>query len=159
VLFGKRPTPEDDSDLTPEEREAYLHAIERIREDQLRALRDPGPSWREWFYFDAMKWFLGLVYLILDSWIFVGWVTTLGFTPAGEAGLIVSLLGALYLEVLFYRYLWRRPHEQEDGVGPFRPGWRALREWGRWTPEEEMYRAGKLPRAPADGSPNPHEFL
>ena len=159
MLFRRNPPPEDETELTPEEREAYFHAIDRIRQDQLRALKDPGPSWREWFYFDAMKWWLGLGFLIVNSWIFVGWVTSVGFTTAGDAGIVASLIGALYLEVLAYRYLWRRPPEHDGGSGPFRPSWKALREWGRWTPEEEAFRAGKRPRAPADGSPNPHEFL
>ena len=159
MLFRWKTEPVDDAELTPEEREAYLQGLERVREDQLRALHDPGPTWREWFFYDAMKWWVGLLYLILDSWIFVGWVTTVGYTSWGGAGLAASLVGALYLELLFYRYLWRRPSDEDARPGSFRPGWRALREFGRWTPEEAAFRAGKAHRRRQDGSVDSHEFL
>ncbi len=36
-----------------------------------RALDDPGPSWREWFFQSAAKWWIGLVSLIVDAWVVV----------------------------------------------------------------------------------------
>jgi hypothetical protein len=159
VFFRWKTESAEDAELTPEEREQYSRAVDRVREDQLRALRDPGPTWREWWYYDGMKWWVGLLYLILDSWIGVGWIDWAGYVAWGTAGLFVSLAGALYLEILFYRYLWRRPQEEASQTGPFRPGWTALREFGRWTPEEAAVRAGKIRRAPTDGSTDAHEFL
>jgi hypothetical protein len=160
VLFRWKTEPVDDADLTPEERDAYIAAVDRIREDQLRALRDPGPTWREWFYYDAMKWWLGLLYLVVDSWILVSWISGVGFSPLGVAGMLVSTGVALYFEVLFYRYLWLRPSDDTIRKGPFRPSWHTLREFGRWTPEEVAMRSGKLRRPTAqDGAPDAHEFL
>lgn len=120
--------------LTAEEREA--------------ALKAPGQSWHDWFYFIALKWWVGLGILIIDSWIVAGWI---------EAGGWLELLGsvalAVYLEYLLWQYLWHPYHPELHGQ--FRPTWKAPFEAGRWTPEREALLAGKLEPA----APDPRQFL
>ncbi len=119
------------------------------------ALSHPGLSWHDWFFFDAAKWWVGLVDLIVDAWIIAYWYDLSNFL-----GLGLSLAAALYGEFLLYRFLWYRP--LEDAPAPRSPPGslraRLLRPVpiGRWTPEA----AGYLPVArSADGTPNPNEFL
>ncbi len=155
---GTDPKPSESADLTPEEVAALETGLERVAEEKRQALLDPGPTWREWFFFDAMKWWIGVGFLIVDAWIVLSWVGGDAFTLLNELGAVASLAGALYLEILLYRYLWRRPSETRR-PGPFRPGWTALREVGRWTPEAAQPAGLGRPRATEDGSPSPHDFL
>ncbi len=117
-----------------------------------RALADPGPSWSEWLYSTAFKWWLGIAFLIVDSWI----VTT--FLEAGAWVLLFACtIGAVYLEYLLFRYLWARPEEIRRGSRP-RRRWPPF-EVGRWTPEGRRAReTGIVPTAEPAPS-DPREFL
>ncbi len=151
---------EDDRELTPEEEAAYRTGLERVQEEKQAALRHPGPSWREWFFFDAMKWWLGIVFLIVDAWIATSWIGGGNDTAGNALGLAASLAGALYLEVLLYRYLWRRPVDRDMiGRSGFRPSWKALREVGRWTPEASFVASRRARQGIDEGAPDPSEFL
>jgi len=121
-------------------------------EEKRRAVEEPGPSWREWFYFTALRWWFGILFLIVDSWI------AAGFIELGSlVGLVAGLLAAVYLEYLVYVYLWRRP-EPTRHVRLRRPRWPPV-EVGRWTPEAFAARAaGQRPTVPADTA-DPREFL
>jgi hypothetical protein len=166
-VFSRTPTPAtpggpgDDHELTPEEEEAYRAGIERIELEKERALANPGPSWSEWFYYDAAKWWIGLGFLIVDAWVGGAWFTDGAFSSERALGAALCLGAAFYVEFLIARYLWRRPSESDlRRPGPFRPGWTALREVGRWTPEAARRRAhgGGTPYLD-DGTPRPDEFL
>ncbi len=149
----------DEVQLTPEEEDALRIGIERIHQEKLQALRDPGPGWKEWFLFDGAKWWVGLLYLVVDSWIVGLWFERYGVTGTIVVLIVLSLVAALYLELLAFRYLWRRPADDEHvGSGVFRPGPFALREVGIWTPEAKSHLASRLRRGP-EGAPDPHDFL
>ena len=160
-MFSRKPgdagPSEADAEITPEEQRAWELGLERLEEEKRAALKDPGPTWREWFFYDHAKWWVGLLFLIADVWIVGSWVSGGGVTGLGAVGLVASLAAATYLEMLLWGYLWRRPTEGTPrGRGRFRPSWRALREFGRWTPESARLRARGVPD---DGSPTPQEFL
>ncbi|HTT14375.1 MAG TPA: hypothetical protein VMG81_01145 [Thermoplasmata archaeon] len=128
--------------------------LDRVAEEKRKALADPGPSWHDWWYFSASKWYLGLLLFILDIWI---------VAAALEAGLLaVGLLGlvaALYAEFLFWGFLYYVPASESRWAGrPFRPTWHRLTEYGRWTPEGEAIRRGRRVVV-ADGAPDPRDFL
>lgn len=128
------PAPPRIGQLTPEEREA--------------ALRNPGQSWRDWFYGVALKWWIGLGIVIVDSWIVAGWVEV-----AGWLELAGSLAIAIYLEYLLFQYLWH-PYQPEFH-GKFRRSWKTPFEVGRWIPERRALLAGTL----EPSTPDPHQFL
>ena len=114
--------------LTPSERQAALLA--------------PGESWTAWFFGTALKWWIGLGLLIIDSWIIAGWIEVGGWLP-----LAGSIALAVYLEYLLYQYLWHPYHPELRGR--FRPSWRAPFEVGRWNPERKAALAGNIePNAP-----------
>lgn len=146
--------------LTPEELAAYESGLEELDAQKRRALLDPGPSWKQWFFYDAAKWWIGVGFLIVDvlaagSWFAGGALST---TTAVEA--VLTLVPLLYVEALLYLYLWRHPSDADlVRHGPFRPSWKALREVGRWTPEAEARRAAARGAAVGDSSPQPDEFL
>jgi hypothetical protein len=125
-----------------------------VRREMEAARRDPGPGWREWFLFQGAKWWLGLAFLTVDTWIVVGAIST------GAAVAAALLAIAVYLEILTYEYLWHRP----EGVSPRTPvptHWRWIRPVpvGRWTPEAEQIRRGHAISGASDGAPDPREFL
>ena len=165
-MFSRQPVPGTPGgpggphDLTPEEEEAYEAGIERVELEKQRALADPGPTWREWFFYDGAKWWVGLGFLIVDVWVGGSWFTDASFSGLRVLGAVLCLAAAFYLELLLYRYLWRRPSDTDlRRSGPFRPGWMGLREVGRWTPEAARLRAhGGGPSVP-DGTPRSDEFL
>jgi hypothetical protein len=116
-----------------------------------RALTEPGPSWREWLYFSAFRWWMGILFLIIDSWIVASFIEASDWVLLAPA-----TLGAVYLEYLLYRYLWARPEEVRRG--------RARRRWppfevGRWTPEGVRARATGTPPVPSAPASDPREFL
>jgi hypothetical protein len=140
-----------------------LAAIEsqydRVQEEKRRALAAPGPSWRDWFLFDASRWWVALLYLIVDSWIVSFWLEQGPWDATWTALLVGSLVGACYLEFLLFRFLWYRPSPDQRGRrGSFRRTWFRPVQFGRWTPEADRLRAG-LPLRPADAGPDPSEFL
>jgi hypothetical protein len=144
------PGPLQKEAYTPEEEVAYRDQLAQVIEEKKQALADPGPSWREWFFFSAMKVYLGLTFFIVDSWIIVTWLEA-----GSAAGAAVSTVAAVYLEFLCYRWLWTRPRLDRPVRASFRPSWHTPVQFGRWTPEAELFRAGKLPPE----GPNPREFL
>jgi len=149
-----RPDAPANDDMSPEERAAIFAQMDRVYQEKQAALHAPGPTWREWFFFDAMKWWLGLAYFIVDAWIVSAWLEGTAFVI-----MIVLLIGAVYLEFLLYRYLWYRPTESGRRTrGAFHRTWARPVEYGRWTPEGELVRSGQLvPNA--DEGPNPKEFV
>jgi len=164
-VLSRRPADEPaaggvDRDFTPEEEQAWREGLERLAHDKAEALSDPGPSWREWFFFDHAKWWVGVGFLILDTWVVASWISGGVDTSWAVLGACASLVGALYLEFLLYRYLWRRPSEDAPRAGRrFRPSWTGLTEFGRWTPEGVRARQAGARGAIDDGSASPHEFL
>ena len=156
---GTLAQPKDLSELTPEEQEAFEAGLERVEIEKARALADPGPTWREWFFYDHAKWWVGLGFLIVDVWVGGAWFTDGAFSTTRLLGAVATVVPAFYVEALLYRYLWRRPSDTElRKPGPFRRTVFTLREFGRWTPESDQIRAGKVIRSP-DGGPNLDEFL
>ena len=147
-------TPSPQSSLEPGEVEPYVTPPKApqigklTQEEREAALQNPGPSWGEWFYGVALKWWIGLAIFIIDCWIVAGWVEAGGWLQ-----LAGSLALALYLEHVLWQYLWH-PYQPELR-GTFRPTWRVPFEVGRWAPERAALRAGKLePR-----TPDPRQFL
>ncbi len=125
----------------------------REKEEKQRALHEPGAPWKEWLYFTAFKWWIGIVFLIVDSWIVTIFLEVREWIFLG-----LAVAGAIYLEYLLYAYLWRRPdHSRPPEEGGIR--WPPF-EIGRWTPEAFAERAGTSPAAGSDQrSPNPRDFL
>lgn len=145
-------------------------------ETRRRAIEDPGPTWREWFFYDFLKVWVALGFLIVDSWVATVWLD-----PFDPYGMAASLLVALYLEILAYRYLWYRPGEAGRSTRyVFVPLWstrarggragevaeRSRRNWftprpfGRWTPEADRVRLGLAPfEGESTAPPDAGEFL
>jgi hypothetical protein len=143
----------DSSTLTPEEEAAVVDQMNLVNEEKLQALRHPGPTWREWFFFDASRWWVGLMLFIGDSWIIAIWI---GY--GSLLGLVGSMALAAYAEYLLWQYLWHRPeHHLSRSTGGFKRTWYRPVPFGRWTPEGEAFRAGDL--AAPQGAPDPREFL
>jgi hypothetical protein len=146
--------PREEKDEAPLSRAALRDQLDRVEEEKRQALLEPGPSWREWWYFSASKWYVGLGLLIVDSWIISSWFQY-GSLLAG----ILALVGAIYLEFLLYEYLYYRPHpERERRRGRPRAVWFHPVEFGRWTPEGAILRAGGTIPGTSD-TPTPEEFL
>jgi hypothetical protein len=123
-------------------------------EERESALQQPGPTWREWFFRSFLKSWIGLGFLIVDSWIFVSLLTP-AYWPA-EAPAVGA---AVYAEFLLFRFLWFRPDPEQEGPGaPFRRSVWRLTRYGRWTAEYERVRAG-LPASEGTAGPDPREFL
>jgi hypothetical protein len=163
-VFSPRSDPRSgslsDDDLTPEEEAALTDGLDRVRAEKRRALEDPGPSWREWFLYSGSKWWIGVGFLIVDVFVSGTWIADGAFSSDRLIGALASLAVALYLEILIYGYLWRRPTDAElAGNREFRPGALRLRQVGRWTPEGTRFPSGRLPVRAEDGAPSPHEFL
>ncbi len=151
-------TPHDQTELTPDEEAALAETLDRVDQEKRLALLDPGPTWKEWFFHSHAKLWVGLSFLILDAFIFGTWISDGSFPASHIVGAALSLAVGLYGEVLLWRYLWRVPGDDEPILGSrFRPSWKALREFGRWTPEAAELRAH--PPAATDGGPDPGEFL
>jgi hypothetical protein len=146
TTFDDRPFAELASD--PE----FRITVEAVAAEKKAALADPGPPWREWFLRSALKWYLGLGFLIVDGILFDSWLVA-GLWQVG----LVSLALALYAEVLVWQYLWYRPAEVRPGYhrAPRRLWIHPVR-YGRWTPEADLARHGGTP--PID-QPEPSEFL
>jgi hypothetical protein len=138
----------------PLQRQVLLDQLDRVAEEKRLALLDPGPSWHDWFFWSASRWWIGLGFLILDSWILVAGI------DAGNILLAVpSIAVAIYLEFLVYRYLWYSPAPgRRRRRGPFRPSWITPVPYGRWTPEAAAARLDPE-SAEADDGPRPEEFL
>lgn len=127
-------------------------------EARRRALEEPGPSWSEWFYRSFARAWIVLLYLILDVFL----ISEFG-APLDVPALIASLPLATYGEYLLYQYLWHTPGTRRHHRGPegFRPTWLRPVEYGRWTAEAALVKAGQLPAYEPDqpAGPDPREFL
>src|SRR5579862_97053 len=109
-------------------------------EARREALADPGASWSEWFYRSFARAWIVLLYLVLDVFL----ISTFG-VPLDVPALIGALVLATYGEYFLYQYLWhtpstRRHHRTRDA---FRPTWMHPVEYGRWTAEAALAKAGK----------------
>lgn len=149
------PAPSQEESLEDSEEYArYLAAADRIEEEKRQALAERGPSWKEWWYYSASKWYLVLGFLILDVWV-VGSFTEASLWLAVPPSVVLVVYG----EFLLYQYLYRRPAPGEGrSRGPFRRTWLRPVQFGRWTPEAATIRAGGTPPGAAEG-PRPEEFL
>lgn len=137
-----------------DERQALQQQVDRVAEEKRLARLDPGPSWREWVFYDAMKWWLAVLLLIGDSLLIVQW-----FILGSAIGLALSLVAVVYAEFLLYRYLWTRPPPRSTRRrGPFHRTWYRPVEIGRWTPEADFARRHGY-RPGTDDGPAPDEFL
>ena len=117
----------------------YLPKLEGPLREQ--ALKDTGPTWGEWLVGPFAKVWVALGLFVVDSWIFVVWAV-----PINVAGLVLSLLAAVYLEFLLWRFLWYAPDREDDLRNlPFKPRWDRLTRFGRWTPQSSRLRAGQDP--------------
>lgn len=137
----------------PEEEVAFRERLEEVVHEKRRALEDPGPPWREWFLHDGAKWWVGLGFLIVDTWILAG-----GLEAGVPALGALLLLPATYLQFLLWRMLWFRPPIDRPVRGDFHRSWTRPVEFGRWTPEGVVVRTrGRAALGPE--GPNPKEFL
>ncbi|HTW39534.1 MAG TPA: hypothetical protein VMF04_01565 [Thermoplasmata archaeon] len=143
----ERPDTGDD----PFQRQILRDQLDRVAEEKRKALEDPGPSWGEWFYQSAAKWWVGLAFFILDAWLIVECL------DLGSLLLILpTLAAALYAEFLLYRVLWYIPTDVRRNRR-FRRSWFRPVPYGRWTAEAEYYRAHPV-AVPTDG-PSADDFL
>lgn len=140
--------------LTPEEESALQAQLTVVEEEKRRALLDPGPSWHDWFLFDASKWWVGLGLFVVDVWIVTTWLALGSFV-----GMALSLVGAVYAEYLLAQYLWYRPTGRSTrDTGRFGRSWHHPFEYGRWTPDAVLAKT-TADRRPPEGTPDPREFL
>jgi hypothetical protein len=125
-------------------------------EARKRALADPGPSWRDWFYYEFAKVWTALGFFIVDALIIASFLQ-----PLQLQFMLPILAAALYGEFYAFRYLWARlPAEKVTRSGrPFKRSWLTPFAYGRWTPEGERARAGLEPLDPSAAGPDPREFL
>ena len=127
-------------------------------ETYARAVAEPGPTWREYLYYEFLKVWILLGFFIVDVFLAVSWLE-----PLNVAALVASLVAAFYLEFLAYRYLWYRP--DLDTLNPRAPFHRTLTrpvQYGRWTPEADRVRNGLSPFGDAllpTTRSDPKEFL
>jgi hypothetical protein len=151
VAQGLDPSAErSDAGEDPFQRQILRDQLDRVAEEKRLALLDPGPTWHEWFFHSAAKWWIGLAFLVVDAWLIVACL---------DIGLylltIPVLVVALYIEFLVYRYLWYSPDTTRSG-GRFRRSWVRPVPFGRWTSEAEHARTHPTS---SDGGPEPNEFL
>ena len=116
------------------------------------AIEDPGPSWRDWFYYSFLKGWILLALFAVDSWIIAIWLQ-----PVNVPAMAASLAGALYAEFLLYQVLWYRTPEETPLRG-FQRTWLTPVRHGLWTPEAAEGRLGIGP-SPVPAGPDPREFL
>lgn len=152
-LLEPRRAHDDEGQLSPEDRRSLADQLEAVQIEKKKALKDPGPTWREWFFYDMLKWWIGVGFLVLDSWVIAFWLE-----PPNAIGLALSLVAAIYLEFLLARYLWFRPKDETTtSRGAFRRTLLRPVEFGRWTPEAELVRRGVI-RPGSESGPSIDEF-
>ncbi len=146
------PSTTDEEATAPAEAEEDLELEIRtsaVAEEKRRALLDPGPTWREWLYYEAFKWWLAIALLVVDGWAVAYWL------EAGSVvGAALSLAALVYVEYLLYQYLWFRPASLHD-LGHHQR-WLRPTPVGRWTPEWSEWRRM---RSRATNGPRLEEFL
>jgi hypothetical protein len=152
-------TAEPTTQLLPDEEVALEAQLVRVREEKRLALLEPGPTWSQWFFFRAAKWYVIVAFLIALSWE-LGYLFPPSNSPADEVLPVVA--ATVYAEFLLYRCLWYRPTSggpsRSTRDKPFRRSLIRPVRYGRWTPEGADVRAGRPVVVPAQG-PDPREFL
>ncbi|HYK94072.1 MAG TPA: hypothetical protein VEY07_08560 [Thermoplasmata archaeon] len=126
-------------------------------EERQKAIEDPGPSWREWFFFSFAKVWTLLAFFIIDVFVFVTFAD-----PFVVWALVPSMALAIYGEYLLYEFLWFRPPLEKisEWRREFHPTWFRPVRFGRWTVEGERVRAGGPLLPPGEEPyPDPNEFL
>jgi hypothetical protein len=144
-----------------------------VPDEELRqkAIAEPGPSWRHWFFHSFSKVYIGLALFVADALLVSEWLELRNLT-----GLFATLVAAIYLELLLYQYLWYEPEEKPRRIRtPSRPvrsplgsvrtptGPRFERTivhpfpFGRWSETGERFRRTGSALAPGSG-PDPEEF-
>jgi hypothetical protein len=124
-------------------------------EEKAQALADPGPTWRQYFFWEFVRWWAILFFLVVDVWVVVLFTNPL-FVP----GLVAGLIGVTYGEFLLYEYLWRRPNPDRESLRTeFHRTWYRPFRFGRWTPEAEDARNGIDFGKARPSGPDPKEFL
>ena len=145
-------TPPETSPSFDDSSSAQATVGDAVRAEKDAALKEPGPSWRVWFFQNALRWYYALGVLVMNVQILVFWIEF-----GSAAGLAATLVAACYGQFLLYRYLWYRPHPEAPRGRKFHRTWHRPWEYGRWTPEADLARAGLLP-GPDEG-PTAREFL
>ena len=127
---------------------------DQVEAEKRAALVDPGPSWKEWFYFSALKTWIFVALLIVDVWVVVTFLEAALWTA-----LIASVIVMAYVEFLLWQYLWHRPDAEirRGRHGTFHATWYRPVHYGRWTPEGTAARSGQA--LPETGGPDSREFL
>jgi hypothetical protein len=120
-------------------------------EERAAAIAAEGPTWRQYFFRDFLRWWTVLFFFVVDVWIVSSFVH-----PFLPQVILPSLVAAVYLEFLAYAYLWAAPHIQREGrSSPYHRSWYRPFAYGRWTEVGEQVRAGgSLPTI----GPDPEEF-
>ncbi len=125
----------------------YLPKLTGAAREQ--ALAEEGPGWREWFLTSFASIWTLLGFLTLDVWATVQWIGPSGVGAVGGytvVGILFTLVGLTYLELLLWRFLYYRPSREEDLARmPFRPNWLVPVRFGLWTAEHRRLRHGYDP--------------
>jgi|GEM_PF-476266 len=149
-----RPEPLPSGVESPEDDAALREQLGDVIEEKRQALADPGPSWRDWWFFHASKWYILIGLLVVDAWV-VGIFFEVGLWAAG----VLSLFALFYVNYALYCFLYFRPDpEAPRRRGKFRRTLIHPFEYGRWTPEAELVRSGGM-LDPGESGPRPEEFL
>lgn len=144
---------------TLEERRRFREAAEEIDAQKRHALAQPGPSWHDWWYYRASKWYVVLFYFVVDGTCFSLLGMLLGYFS------VPVVVAIVYGEFALYQYLYHRTNLDTRHRGEtFRRTWYRPFDVGRWTPEGTARRAGALrgprePGVPTDEGPKPEEFF
>ena len=125
----------------------FLPKLEGSAREQ--AIREPGPTWREWLFSSFLSVWLILGFLTFDVWGIVEWIGPSGAGSSGGftyLGILFTLIGFSYLEFLLWRFLYYHPSREEDLAHlPFRPRWFVPVRFGLWTAEHRRLRQGNDP--------------
>ena len=149
--------PPEELHESPEEVTRFRAAAEEIEDGKRQALGEPGPSWKDRWYYSASKWYIVLLFLIVDAWalgsLFVAWYIA-----------VPVLVALVYGEFVLYEYLYRRPHPERRHRGiSIRRSWYRPFGVGRWTPEGAAIRTGARSAdeviESADEGPSAEEFF
>ncbi len=146
--------PEENSAEVSQERAVLRARMDAVEAEKQQALKDPGPSWRDWWFRSASKWYILVGCLVADVWVVTYWLEL-----GSLLGAVLSLAAAVYAEYILYEFLWYRPpllisfHRSH-----FRPTWWRPFRFGRWTPEAAIWAEQPHDELEEEGV-NPKEFL
>jgi hypothetical protein len=121
------------------------------------ALADEGPGWKDWFYESFLKVWIPFGFFVVDVWIVASWLEyDIAIAPAF---IVLSLIPAVYLEVLAFEVLYYEPPAFSHSARANRwAAWIHPVPWGRWTRFGIAARKG-TPIAVPEAAPDPKEFL